>query len=58
MTVCIAAVCEGNILIGASDRMLTSGDIQFQPPTTKIYTFTTSINVMTSGDAGFQDNSQ
>jgi hypothetical protein len=35
--------------------MLTSGDIQFQPPTTKIYTFTTSINVMTSGDAGFQN---
>ena len=54
MTVCVAAICEGNILIGASDRMITFGDIQFQPPTPKIYNLTSSINVMTSGDAAFQ----
>lgn len=30
MTICIAAICEGYI-IGASDRLITSGDIQFLP---------------------------
>jgi len=31
MTVCIAAICENGIIYGASDRMLTSGDIEFEP---------------------------
>jgi hypothetical protein len=33
--------------------MLTSGDIQFEPSTQKIFAMTSSIVVMTSGDAGF-----
>jgi len=31
LTVCIAAICEHNMIIGASDRMLTAGDIEFEP---------------------------
>lgn len=46
MTVCIAAICSygawpniGYMVVGASDRMLSGEDIQFEPPQTKIYTF-------------------
>jgi len=31
MTVCIAAICQNGIIFGASDRMMTSGDIEFEP---------------------------
>src|ERR1700720_631853 len=32
MTVCVAAMCEqAGIVIGAADRMITSGDIEFEP---------------------------
>jgi hypothetical protein len=31
MTVCIAAICKGNSIVGCADRMLTSGDIEFEP---------------------------
>lgn len=51
MTVCIAAICEGEILLGASDRMITSGDVQFEPDEMKVRTLTSSIVVMFSGDA-------
>ena len=37
VTVCVAAICEGNsYLIGASDRMLTTSDIEFEPQQSKI----------------------
>ena len=53
MTVCIAARSEGS-LIGISDRMLTSGDIQFEPSsTTKMTALSNSIAIMASGDAAF-----
>lgn len=51
VTVCIAALCEGNIVLGASDRMITAGDIQFEPPTRKTLGLTTSIALMFAGDA-------
>jgi 20S proteasome alpha/beta subunit len=54
MTVCIAAICDGNFIIGASDRMLTAGDIQYEPPAPKVLPLTNSIVVMSSGDASFQ----
>jgi 20S proteasome alpha/beta subunit len=38
-------------VIGASDRMLTSADITFEPPATKIYTLTNAIHVLIAGDA-------
>ena len=47
VTVCIAARSGPN-LIGASDRMLTSGDIQFEPTlTSKLTQITTSLAVFT-----------
>lgn len=54
MTVCVAARYQGGSIFGASDRMLTSGDVQFEPDTSKIYPLTTSIAAMTAGDSGFQ----
>lgn len=54
MTVCIAALCEGNTVFGASDRMLTSGDIEFEPEQQKIYQLSSSIAVMVAGDASLQ----
>jgi hypothetical protein len=53
VTVCIAARSEMSI-VGVSDRMLTSGDIQFDPSATpKLTVLTNSIAVMQSGDAAF-----
>lgn len=54
LTVCIAAICEDNIIIGASDRMITAGDIQFEPPARKAFGMTSSIAVMFAGDAALQ----
>ncbi|MTD95489.1 hypothetical protein GIW81_14210 [Hyphomicrobium sp. xq] len=54
MTVCIATVCNEGMIIMASDRMLTSGDIQFEPTASKTIAITSSIAVMQSGDASFQ----
>ena len=56
MTVCVAAICNNNMIYGASDRMLASGDIQFEPEQTKIRPVTTSIVVMLAGDAGLQED--
>lgn len=50
MTVCIAARTEGMILL-ISDRMITAGDIEFEPPSFKIQQLTTSISMMYSGDS-------
>ena len=53
MTVCIAARSGANV-IGASDRMLTSGDIQFEPSLISKFTqLTTSLGVLQAGDAAF-----
>jgi hypothetical protein len=58
VTVCIAAICENGVIIGAADRMLSSGDIQFEPTAntypSKVIPLTRSIVAMTAGDAGLQ----
>ena len=54
MTVCVVAMCGGNILFGASDRMLTSGDVEFEPEISKIYEVTNSITAMIAGDESLQ----
>jgi 20S proteasome alpha/beta subunit len=54
MTVCIAAIYNNDSIIGASDRLLTAGDVLFQPNTPKIKTLTSSIVAMTAGDAWLQ----
>ena len=55
MTVCIAAICRNGVVLGASDRMLTAGDVQFEPEREKIFPLTTSIVALTAGDASLQD---
>ena len=54
VTVCIAAMCDEHTILGASDRMLTAGDVQFEPQETKLVQMTTSIVVMVAGDSGMQ----
>ncbi|HWD17799.1 MAG TPA: hypothetical protein VHB20_00855 [Verrucomicrobiae bacterium] len=36
VTVCIAAICEGQTILGAADRMLTSADVEFEPNLDKL----------------------
>jgi hypothetical protein len=50
MTVCIAAICDRSWVLGVSDRMLTSGDIQAQPKQSKIVPLSNAIFAMYSGD--------
>ena len=52
MTVCIAAR-SGTALFLVSDRILTSGDVQFEPPAGKIIFVTSCIAVMAAGDSAF-----
>src|SRR5277367_6736484 len=56
VTVCIAAICQGSVVFGASDRMLTSGDgeIEFEPAFPKSFSLTNSIVAMTAGDSALQ----
>jgi 20S proteasome alpha/beta subunit len=42
------------MIVGASDRMLTSGDIEFEPLQTKIYLLSDKVVAMTAGDAAAQ----
>jgi ATP-dependent protease HslVU (ClpYQ) peptidase subunit len=54
LTVCIAARA-GNVVVAASDRMLTAGDVQFEPTIgSKVVLLTTSIFMMTAGDSAIQ----
>ncbi|MCG2771968.1 MAG: hypothetical protein L6277_07765, partial [Desulfobacterales bacterium] len=54
VTVCVAAMCGSDTIIGASDRMLTTGDIQFEPHQSKIIPVTRSIICMVAGDSAMQ----
>jgi hypothetical protein len=54
VTVCVATMSRG-VIFGACDRMITSGDIEFEPDNLrKFWWFTTSVVAMWAGDAGFQ----
>lgn len=54
VTVCVAAICDGIIIFGASDRMITSGDIQFEPEQPKLVSISSSIVAQIAGDASIQ----
>ncbi len=61
VTICIASMSVFELdnynypmLITATDRMLTSGDIQFEPYQTKVATLHTGILALVAGDASFQ----
>lgn len=53
MTVCIATINNGMVIM-ASDRMITAGDIEFEPPVEKLLWLTSSIAVLTAGDQSIQ----
>lgn len=55
LTVCAAAISNGSI-VGASDRMLTSGmgDVEFEPPISKLHTLTENVCIMIAGDITLQ----
>lgn len=55
VTVCIAAIYQNSHLICISDRMITSGDIEFEQSNSKIISLTNSIVVMTAGDGNLQE---
>jgi len=58
MTVCIAAVCnsatpEGGVkrvAIIAADRMMTAGDIQYEPPMRKMAFISRRVVILVAGD--------
>jgi ATP-dependent protease HslVU (ClpYQ) peptidase subunit len=52
VTVCIAIRSHSTVFL-ISDRMITAGDIQFEPPAGKIIFLTASIAVMGAGDSAF-----
>ena len=57
MTICVAAMCDGPrapCIIGAADRMITAGDIEFEPEQPKINYLTSAISVMVAGDSALQ----
>ena len=53
MTVCVAAICDSRV-VGAADRMLTAGDIEFEPEASKLHNINTAIGAMLAGDAALQ----
>jgi len=54
VTVCIAAICENDIIVCASDSMLTHGIIKFERPQTKLVQLTDSICLLFAGDVAMQ----
>jgi hypothetical protein len=50
VTVCVAALCERHTIIAATDRMLTTGDIEHEPEQGKVSWMNPSLAVMVSGD--------
>lgn len=54
MTVCVAAICESGTILTASDRMITSQDVQFEPEYQKWVGLTNSIVAMVAGDSILQ----
>lgn len=62
VTVCIAALCRWNyssgdkpddwgvVAITASDRMITFGDVQYEPNQTKVANFSRNVMLLISGD--------
>jgi hypothetical protein len=54
MTVCIACIAENSVIFTASDRMITSGDVEYEPDTLKWVGLSSAIGILWSGDAAVQ----
>lgn len=52
MTVCVAARSYNSVFF-ASDRMITAGDVQFEPAVPKVVFLTPAIAIMAAGDSSF-----
>ena len=58
MTVCIAAVCEahsgnGPFVVVAADRMITIGELEYEPAQTKLINLATRTVALFAGDVQF-----
>lgn len=59
VTVCIAAICQfrdAPTIVGATDHMITAGDIEFEPPKSKIFPLTELTIALLAGDASDQES--
>lgn len=54
VTVCVAAIANNGMIFAASDRMLSTDEISFEPESSKVWTVTTAISALWSGDAAIQ----
>ena len=55
MTICVAAMSDsGKRVFGASDRMLTGGDVEFEPSQSKVVELTPSIAILVAGNTAMQ----
>jgi len=54
VTVCVAASCQEGMIVCASDRMLTAGNVEFEPELAKIIRLTNSVFGMMAGNASIQ----
>jgi hypothetical protein len=54
VTVCVAAIADRGVLVGASDRMLTAGDVEFEPAQAKMWSFSSAIWALIAGDISIQ----
>jgi 20S proteasome alpha/beta subunit len=54
MTVCVAAMADGQWILAAADRMITTGDIEYEPPRSKIVNVSNAISILWAGDAAAQ----
>ena len=57
MTVCIAAICTWQnqpMIVGASDRMVSVQDAEYEPSQTKIANLSTNAVALVAGDASAQ----
>src|SRR5438045_2277879 len=53
VTVCIGVISSSMVIV-ATDRMITSGDIQFEQQQPKIFNVANNILALISGDIGVQ----
>jgi hypothetical protein len=53
VTVCVAGICQGRV-VGASDRMLTAGDIEFEPEQSKLIQVNAAMGAMLAGSTLLQ----
>ncbi len=54
LTVCIAAISKKGAVFCSADRLITGENIQYQPPSSKIWPFTNSVFALVAGNINIQ----